>query len=69
MVTLLIVNASPLISLGKIDGLRLLGDPLFRIYVPQPVVDEVVVQTGDPAAQWLGTGHAVQPPAPDPDAA
>lgn len=63
MVTTLIVNASPLISLGKIDGLRLLADPLFKVYVPQPVADEVFVQTNDAAAQWLGTGRAFLVPA------
>ena len=54
MVTTLIVNASPLISLGKIDGLRLLASPLFKVYVPGPVADEVLIQANDDAAQWFG---------------
>ena len=41
MVTTLIVNASPLISLGKIDGLRLLGDPLFKIPQVMPLVSQL----------------------------
>lgn len=64
MVTTLIVNASPLISLGKIDGLRLLASPLFKVYVPRPVADEVLIQANDDAAQWLtDAGHACLVPA------
>jgi predicted nucleic acid-binding protein len=69
MVTTLIVNASPLISLGKIDRLTLLGDPAFRVLVPRSVADEVSVQINDSAARWLaGAGHVyvVPPCAVDP---
>lgn len=43
MVTALVVNASPLIGLGKIDGLWLLKKTFYEVYVPEPVVSEVAL--------------------------
>ncbi len=70
MVTTLIVNASPLISLGKAGLLGLLEYPVFEVRIPAPVADEVLIQHDDGASLWLKSeGRArivVCPPTVDP---
>lgn len=67
MVTPLVVNASPLIGLGKIDGLWILKDSRFEVHVPEPVVAEVSIMSTDAAARWLRDGQVNITPARPPD--
>lgn len=58
MVTTLVVNASPLISLGKSGLLWLLEADSFAVRIPDAVAREVLAKPSDAAAQWLMTSGA-----------
>ena len=56
MVTTLIVNASPLIGLGKGGLLWLLESGSFEVHIPRPVAEEILVHGADTASGWLRLG-------------
>jgi len=64
-----VVNASPIISLTKIDRIHLLSQLCDEVVIPQGVVDEI--QLGgyaDSAVTWLQqAGQALIQPAPEID--
>lgn len=68
MNNLWVVNASPLILLGKIGQLDLLPKLAPQLVVPSDVVDEVTRgPSGDPSRDWLaGQGRAYVRPNPYP---
>ena len=54
MVRKWVVNASPIISLGKIDRLDLIRELCFEIIIPKGVAAEIAQgPPGDPAQGWL----------------
>jgi predicted nucleic acid-binding protein len=61
-----IIDASPLILLGKAGQLGWLPQ-MGRIFVPESVAAEVMSGSpADPARQWLGTGQGTACVVPDP---
>jgi predicted nucleic acid-binding protein len=68
MVTGLVLNAFPLVCLGKAELLWLLTAPDFRVLIPRPVADEVCAQLNDAGARWLiglGAGYTAEAQAID----
>lgn len=67
-----VINASPLITLGKVGRLDLLSEPQRRLVIPQAVVDEILAgPPTDPARLSLesGFGDAALPASIDHDVA
>jgi len=57
----LVLNASPLIVLGKADLLHLLSSLADEVVIPKGVCEEILAGSpGDPAREWLkGSGKAL----------
>lgn len=54
MVRKRVVNASPLILLGKVDKLSLLEELAAELVIPNSVIEEIQEEPGDdPARVWL----------------
>ncbi len=69
MVKRWVVNASPIISLSKIDRIHLLSEVCDRVVIPQGVADEINLGgSADSAVIWLQqAGQAFIKPAPEID--
>ena len=65
-----IINASPLILLGKIDRLALLPELADRVFVPSSVAEEILAgPCDDPANRWISSAPAGIVVTPDVSAA